>query len=215
MEENMSVTAVVLSAGISSRMGKPKQLIPFLGVPMLQAVIQKLLPFPFESIMAVVGDRGEEIRAKVCISDARFRWISNDHYRDGMSTSVIEAVKQCNNESSAGLLVVLGDQPLLTKQTIGTVVDAIRDLGDGASRCVIQTVYRGRPGHPVFIPSALFAHVHELSGDQGAKPLFKYAERRIQVHVGDLGAIADVDTPDDYRNAIRIAELKRIRDVTL
>jgi molybdenum cofactor cytidylyltransferase len=198
LKESLPITAAVLAAGTSTRMGKPKQLLPIAGTPMLQVVIDKLLSFPFERVLAVVGHCAEEIRAAIDPPDSRFCWIMNENYRNGLSASLIEAVKACSDDSTAGLLIVLGDQPLLRKQTIGRIQEIIHQLGPEASRSVIQTVCQGRPGHPVFIPSSLFPQIYRLTGDRGAKHLFPLAERKIVVEVEDGGVTFDVDTYDDY-----------------
>jgi molybdenum cofactor cytidylyltransferase len=201
LKEPLPITAAVLAAGTSARMGKPKQLLPIACTPMLQVVLEKLLPFPFERVTAVVGHCAEEIRGAISIEDSRFHWIMNDNYRNGLSASLIEAVKTCSNEAKAGLLIVLGDQPLLRKQTIGRIQEIIQQLGSEASRSVIQPACQGRPGHPVYIPSSLFPHIYGLTGDRGAKHLFQFAERKIVIEVEDRGVFFDVDTYDDYLHA--------------
>ena len=86
------VFAVILAAGTSSRMGRPKQLLDWGGVPLLEAVIRKVLNHPFSEVIAVTGYRGEEIQRVIPIDEDRFRWVMNDRYSAGQSTSLLAGI---------------------------------------------------------------------------------------------------------------------------
>jgi len=82
------VFAVILAAGTSSRMGRTKQLLDWGGVPLLQAVIRKVLVHPFSEVIAVIGYRAAEIQRAIRIDDGRFRWVVNGRYSSGQSSSL-------------------------------------------------------------------------------------------------------------------------------
>ncbi|OMP67259.1 nucleotidyltransferase family protein [Domibacillus epiphyticus] len=201
MKDNIPIMAVVLSAGKSSRMGQLKQLLPIQGVAMAELILTKVLSFPFSKIISVVGFKKEEIKNSVIIKDTRFKWVSNDHFHEGLSSSIKEAILHADTDI-IGVMVFLGDQPLFKEKTILQLFDKIMNL-ETSSTCIIQPTYNGQTGHPVFIPSGLFPYVGELSGDQGAKRIFKFAEKHIFVPVDDRGVIFDVDTPKDYEDAVK------------
>ncbi|WP_335438652.1 nucleotidyltransferase family protein [Neobacillus drentensis] len=205
MKDNIPLMAVVLSAGKATRMGQLKQLLPIHGVGMLEMVLTKILSFPFSSIISVVGHKKEEIKNSVIIDDPRFKWVTNVNYDDGLSSSIKEAIRHANKDN-LGMMVFLGDQPLLKERTIDQLLDKVREQGENCSKLIIQPTYNGQTGHPVFISSGMYPYVFKLSGDQGAKRIFKFADKHIFVPVEDEGVILDIDTPKDYEYIIKNLE---------
>ena len=195
------IKAVVLAAGVSSRMGKFKPLLPIDGKPMLEIVLTKVLSFPFQEVMAVVGYKGQELKEAIYLEDDRFNWITNEQFLEGLSSSIKAAIGFGNNESS-GVLVFLGDQPLLRTSTIDQILNVIIEKGLAQSQCIVQPTYNGTPGHPVFISAPMIPYLKALSGDQGAKPIFKFADQHIYVPIDDEWTILDVDTKQDYQNLV-------------
>lgn len=205
MKDKLPIMAVVLSAGKSTRMGQLKQILPFHGVVMLERVLTKILAFPFATIISVVGFKKELIKDSVMIKDPRFKWVTNDNFNEGLSTSIKEAIKHASKDIQ-GVIVFLGDQPLLKESTILQLFDQFQEHTETSSKFIIQPIYNGQTGHPVFISSGLFPYISELSGDQGAKKIFKFAEKHIFIPVDDMGVILDVDTPQDYEYIVKKSE---------
>jgi molybdenum cofactor cytidylyltransferase len=204
MINKIPIMAVVLSAGKSTRMGKLKQLLPIHGVSMLETVLRNILSFPFSKIISVLGYKNQEIRESIFIEDPRFNWITNDYFDDGLSTSIKKAVEHVHTEMQ-GMMIFLGDQPMLDKKTILQLLHTI-EKNDQTSKLIIQPIYKGQTGHPVFISSGMFPYIRQLSGDQGAKKIFPFTEKHILVPVDDRGVIVDVDTPDHYEYIIKSLE---------
>jgi molybdenum cofactor cytidylyltransferase len=200
--ETLPLTAVILAAGKSSRMGQMKQLLPIKGVRMLEIVITKVIAFPFSTIFSIVGYKAEEIKDAIRIEDSRFRWVTNPNYLEGVSSSIKEAVHHCH-KGSVGMLVFLGDQPLVQTKTIDSLIHHVQGQEFLHARAIVQPVYQNNPGHPVFLSTKMFPYLNELTGDQGAKKVFHYAEKQILVPVDDPGVIFDIDTPNDYHLATR------------
>ncbi|PLS05819.1 nucleotidyltransferase family protein [Neobacillus cucumis] len=198
---SIPIKAVVLAAGISSRMGKFKPLLPIDGKPMLEVVLTRVLSFPFQEVIAVVGYKEHELREAIHVEDERLNWIINGHFLEGLSSSIKAAINYFNNVTS-GVLVFLGDQPLLKASTIDQILKVSIEKGIAQSKCIIQPTYNGTPGHPVFISSSMLPYLKTITGDQGAKPIFKFADQHIYVSVDDEGTILDVDTKHDYQNII-------------
>jgi molybdenum cofactor cytidylyltransferase len=201
MNNKIPLAAVVLAAGKSSRMGQLKQLLPINGAAMLETMITKLLSFPFRQIISVVGYKAVEIKAAIAVDDPRFAWVTNLNFHDGMSTSVKEALNQIMPDTQ-GIIIFLGDQPQIKKSTIEQLIVQINEPSLASSKCIIQASYQGKPGHPVYISSDMFPYLNELTGDQGAKPIFKFAENHILLPVDDPGVTMDIDTPSEYLKAI-------------
>lgn len=197
MSEFIPITAVVLAAGTSSRMGNFKPLLPIQGIPMIETVLYNVLSFPFFEVKTVVGFRENEIRDQVKINDSRFSWVINKHYRDGLSTSIKVAGDSYNKESH-GMLVFLGDQPLLQKSTIQEMLNTIIKEKLDQATCIAQPTYQGITGHPVYLSPQMIPYLETLSGDKGAKAVFHLAEKQIHIPVEDSGTIIDLDTKKDY-----------------
>jgi molybdenum cofactor cytidylyltransferase len=195
------IRAVVLAAGVSSRMGKFKPLLPIDGKPMLEIVLTKVLSFPFQAVIAIVGYKGQELIEAINLEDVRFNWIINEQFSEGLSSSIKAAIGFGNNETS-GVLVFLGDQPLLRTSTIDQILNVIIERGLAQSQCIVQPTYNGTPGHPVFISASMIPYLKTITGDQGAKPIFKFADQHIYVPIDDEWTILDVDTKQDYQNLV-------------
>lgn len=126
MDNPIPITAVVLAAGTSSRMGAFKPLLPIDGTPMLETVITKILSIPFIEVMAVVGYKDREIKESINIQNHRFKWVSNRDYLEGLSSSLKAAIHQYNLQN-LGAMVFLGDQPLIKISTIEKMVQVINE----------------------------------------------------------------------------------------
>ena len=195
------ITAIVLAAGASSRMGDFKQLLPIEGTPMLEGTLTKVLSFPFLEVIAVLGHKEHEIRETIHIQDPRFKWVSNPDYKEGLSSSIKMAIHQ-HDKQTKGIFVFLGDQPLLKKSTIDRMLQVIKNLPTNQSKLIVQPAFNGIPGHPVFISTQMIPYLNNITGDQGAKPIFKFADQHSFVPIDDEGVILDIDTKQDYQNVV-------------
>ncbi|MEW9031321.1 MAG: nucleotidyltransferase family protein [Planifilum fimeticola] len=194
------VFAVILAAGTSSRMGRPKQLLDWGGVPLLQAVIRKVLDHPFSEVIAVIGYRAAEIQSAIRIEDGRFRWVVNRRYSSGQSSSLLAGVRSGKGHSS---MIFLGDLPLLEGETIRRIaeegISKLR-LGDSSEPAVVRPSFRGVPGHPVFLGNCRRIDWVRLRGDTGARGLLCHVRNRTLLPVEDPGVVMDVDTPQAYES---------------
>ena len=142
-------------------------------------------------ILVVLGAHAERIRAAVDLDDLQV--VVADGWQEGISASLRAGVAAAGDADA--IVVVLGDQPLITPQVIASVVERL----DGAAPAARAT-FDGAPGHPVLIKRSLFAELGRLRGDSGAKELLEAPpgyDRRMRA----LREWADVDTPADL-NAI-------------
>ncbi|WP_134684008.1 nucleotidyltransferase family protein [Brevibacillus migulae] len=193
-----SVAAVILASGMSRRMGRPKQLLPYQGTTLLEHVIRKLLPLPFTKIIAVVGHSRHDIMNAIIIEDSRFDWLINERAEVGQS-----AAMQCAAEISKdtdGMFVFLADQPLLQPDTIQRIYEyTVKELSTEIGSFVVQPSYADIPGHPVFFSRALLSLFGMLTGDEGGKRIIKLADYHHLLPVQDPGIHIDIDTPEDYQ----------------
>ncbi|MEX0853659.1 MAG: nucleotidyltransferase family protein [Bauldia sp.] len=189
------VSAVVLAAGMSRRMGgEPKLLLDLGGVPMIRRTVQNVLAFaPVETIV-VTGYRAAEIEAALAGLPVRFA--RNDAHEQGQPTSVAAGVRALRAHCNA-VMVVLGDQPLVTAEHMRALVTAYAEMQDAS---ILVPHVRGKRGNPV-----LFATRHIPAVLTGGVNIG--CRRLIDTNSDDVARIEfesdvytfDCDTPEDYR----------------
>lgn len=191
------VAALILAAGASSRMGKPKQLLDLGGKTMLEHVLAPVLRIGFDEIVTVIGHQADSIQSRILIQDSRFRWVMNPNYAKGQSTSLRAGIEALADRCE-GVMVFLGDTPWIEQKTMQEVLDKGAELLlFNEDPFVAQPAYQGVPGHPVFfgrVPMKLFS---QLQGDRGAKPLIRQITDHYLIPVEDEGVLQDMDTPED------------------
>jgi CTP:molybdopterin cytidylyltransferase MocA len=170
--------ALILAAGEGRRFGGPKQLAEIDGRPMLAHVIETAAPY---DPLVVLGAHADAIREQVDVGD---HVVAGD-WADGQSASLRAGLAALGDVDS--VLVLLGDQPFLTREAIEAVL---------AAPPPTRATYGGAPGHPVVLDRPLIARASELSGDRGFRELLAGAT---EVEVAHLCDPRDVDTPDDLR----------------
>ncbi len=187
----MRLTAVVLAAGQSSRMGAANKLLADLGGrPVLDHVLDLATGPPFTDAVVVTGcDRAAVAEI------ARQRGVPTVHngaWGEGMGASLACATAALGPEAD-GLAVLLGDVPLIRQETLVRLAQAWRQ---SPAPAIARPVWRGRPGHPVIFDRAFVPDLLGLRDDDGARSvLHAHADRLVRVETGDQGVVLDADTP--------------------
>lgn len=188
-------TAIILAAGTSSRMGKPKQLLEVNGICMLDHAIQAALNAEINSPVVVLGANAKQIESQSTLLD-QCTFVLNEKYNQGLSTSLISGVLSSPNQSTA-YIFILADQPLVSGELILKMMKKFKkEKAD-----ILYPEYLGQRGNPVIITSNLRNRLLLAKGDTGAKFLFSDSTLNIVPWATSTDAvIADIDTPEDYRN---------------
>jgi len=191
------VAGIVLAAGKGTRMGQTKQLLPFQGRTILECVVDSALASSLHRVIVVIGHQSDLIEP--LLQGRGVTVIVNPLFSTGQSSSLQAGLRELTDESEAALFL-LGDQPLVTPQTIDRVIAAYQ-----ASRSpIVVPVSAGRRGNPALFSRETFPSIQRLSGDCGARPLFdEYAERLLALPVPGPDILFDVDTEEDYRLLLR------------
>lgn len=190
------VAGLVLAAGGSSRMGRPKPLLPFGRDTVVGAVCAAGLSAGLDPVLVVVGDRATEVRA--ALAGRPVRPVENPEWRAGQGRSLavgVCALEALDADPVLGTAVLLGDEPEIAPPVIRGAVRAWRASGNPA----LRTWYRDRPGHPVVLGRTLFPDLRELTGDEGAAGLLEALGDRVARLRVDRPAPVDLDRPADYR----------------
>jgi molybdenum cofactor cytidylyltransferase len=185
------VLGVVLAAGGSSRMGRPKQLAELDGRPLLAHVLAALEVGAVDRVVVALGGAADQVLARVDLGRAEPLLVEG--WAAGMGHVLATVLAEAADDWRA-VVVLLGDQPLVPGRAVARVVDAWR-AGAGP---VVTATYGGRPGHPKLFDRRLLPELRRLAGDAGARDLVAaHPEWVHRVEVGDLGSDADVDVEAD------------------
>jgi molybdenum cofactor cytidylyltransferase len=190
------ISAIVLAAGQAKRMGKQKLLLPFGRSTILEQSIDNLLSSNVDEIIIVVGGQAQEIMGR--IANRPVKTVVNLDYRRGMSTSIIKGLSLVDEESQ-GIMLVLGDQPLIDNATINHLIEAFFSHNNG----ITLPKYDGKRGHPVIFSLKYRSELSHLKGDIGGKQIIdEHPDDVLEVETNTPSINIDIDTPDDYKSAI-------------
>ncbi len=158
------VSAVVLAAGRSSRMGGQKLLLPVDGRPMVERAVAAAEGSGAVETVVVVGSEAHAVRA--AIGDHPVRIVTNPGHEQGMSTSLRAGLAALRPDCDA-VLFVLGDQPFVTAAVIDRLIGRFAETGAG----IVRPMASSGPAHPVLIAAEYFPEIMALEGDVGAREI--------------------------------------------
>lgn len=184
------IAALVLAAGLSSRMGSNKLLQDWRGRPLLRWVVEAALASQAEPVLVVTGHEATKIEGALSGLDVKF--VHNAQYREGLSAS-LKAGLSAVPPAADGALVLLGDMPEISAGLIDRMIAAFSPA-DGRSICI--AMHQQRRGNPVLWARAFFAEIAGLSGDAGAKTLLDAHEELVCEIDADASVLRDIDTPE-------------------
>ncbi len=190
------ITAVVLAAGRSERMGRPKMLLPFGRRTLIETVLAGVRRSRVDDVVVVLGAHRESIEPVV--SRFALRAVFNEDLEGGMLSSVLRGLREVPAAARA-FLVVLGDQPFPP----ATVIDRLIAAHEGTGKGLILPVHGGRRGHPLLIDIRYRDEVMALDPSVGLRQLLRdHPDDILEVPVRTPAVLADIDRPEDYREAL-------------
>ncbi|MHB8844497.1 MAG: nucleotidyltransferase family protein [Nitrospirota bacterium] len=183
------VSAVVLAAGSSARMGSSKQLLPLGPKPVIRHCLDSVIDAGIKDVVVVIGAGGSEIAA--AIDGLPVSIAVNDDSSGDMASSVRQGLRAID-PASAGVLVCLSDHPLVAADTIATIVSAHH----AASDRIIIPLHNARRGHPTLFPRVV---IEEIFFSPTLRDVIAANAGLVRtIEVGDEGVILDLDTPEEY-----------------
>ncbi|HLN54649.1 MAG TPA: nucleotidyltransferase family protein [Bacteroidales bacterium] len=190
------ISAIVLAAGESRRMGRPKMLLPFREKTMIEQVIAGIRSAGIEKILVVIGAEKEKL--SLLLQKISVNFCENINYREGMLSSVMCGVRNLPQETAA-MLVFPGDQPLIKPSTTTKVIEKYISSGNG----IVIPVYRGRRGHPLLVDRKYFQEIMMLDPSEGLRSLASsHQDDLVEIETDDPGILKDFDTYDEYLDEI-------------
>ena len=193
------IVAVVLSAGESSRMGRPKALLPIDGETFIERIVAALKQTRVGKIIVILGHNASELQPK--ISHLPVEILINTDYKLGQLSSLQLAVRHLQLDHDCdGMLVHLVDHPYLTP---ALVQEMIRRFYETEKRIIVPK-FHGKRGHPVIFSRELFAELLSAPVDQGAKAVVNaHRADTLEIETEEAGIALDIDTPELYQQHVR------------
>lgn len=192
------VSAIVVAAGLSTRMGEPKQLLPYGEHTVIEQIVSVLLRCPLDEIVVVSGHERRAIETRLAAWAVRL--VFNSSYQRGeMLSSVQRGLSALGPEVHAAL-IVLGDQPQLETTVVRQLLEAYHG---GVGHLLIPS-FQMRRGHPILIDRVHFSEILALgSGGTLRHVIDAHADEIRYVEVESDSVLRDIDTPEEYQQELR------------
>jgi len=190
------VAGLLLAAGPSTRMGKPKQLLPINGGTLLGHVLDETLKSNLDKVILILGHHAYEIKEvlRQNLNNQKIKIIENREYNKGISSSIIVGLLEAKKYHDH-VMIILGDMPNINSNLINLLLDKYLEsnLPLGAVKI------KAKRSHPVIFNRKMYHELLKLRGDMGARNLFvKYSDRVCLVEPDNFYDDSDIDTPEDY-----------------
>lgn len=208
------IPAIVLAAGKSTRMRRPKATLPLDpslapatgGETFLTRIVRTFLEAGIDDVVVVVGHEAEEVASAFAGSGLPARFVQNADYEAGQLSSLLAGLRVVDRPGVVATLVTLVDAPLLSAATIRAVVDRYRRT----HAAVVRPTRGTEHGHPLLIDRSLFDALRHADPSVGAKAVVRaHATREGDIEIDDAGAFADIDTPADYEELVKTLDRTR------
>jgi len=193
------ISAIVLAAGRSERMGTPKMSLPWGETTVIGKVVSTLLGSQVDQVVVVTGGGRTEVEAALgrLPPGLPVRSVHNPHYAAGEMLSSLQVGIAALGESVVATLIALGDQPQMEEQVVTAIISAYRQNGAG----LVVPSYQMRRGHPMLVARPLWIELLSLRPPQTLRELLLAHSDQIQyVNVDTPTILQDLDTPGDYQH---------------
>jgi molybdenum cofactor cytidylyltransferase len=203
------VSTILLGAGESKRMGRDKLMLPWGKKTVLDHCLEVLLRSETREVVVVVRSRSEEFEERIDTYPAfmrkKIKVVVNSDYPGGMSSSIRKGLKSIHPKSE-GVLIALGDQPLLKTTTVNALIHAFLH---GKGKIAIPFYHNAR-GNPVLFGRGYIRSLMRLRGDTGGRSIIEtHAEEVVRVRTRSEAVIRDIDTWGKYRRLKAIGKRQR------
>lgn len=192
VDDRGPIAGIVLAAGMSRRLGRPKQLLDLNGKPLVMHVLERAMASQLDRVLVVTGHERERIAS--ALEPVNVDLVFNPGFADGQSTSLIAGLRALAAETDA-VVVLLGDQPLVSTLAISGLVERRRQYGDS----IVMTGYGEIRSHPVLFGREVFGELLAINGDQGAREVIRrHSGEVVVIDSGEDAPPGDVDTEEAY-----------------
>lgn len=186
------ILGIVLAAGMSRRLGRPKQLLMLDGTPLIVHIVDRALASNLDGLILVTGAHDADVRA--AIEDRNVLLVHNPDFEEGQGSSLAAGITALNADVDAAV-VLLGDQPGISPEVINRAIKARRESGPP----VVMARYGNQLGHPVLFGYELFSKLGNLTADTGGREIVRdHQDSLVLVDGGADAPPPDVDTEEAW-----------------
>jgi molybdenum cofactor cytidylyltransferase len=188
------ISAIVLAAGESKRMGQTKQLLDWEGQTMLQRVLKNLGNSQVDEVILVLGHEADRILRTV--DTYKVKVVINKNYKEGMITSIQQGLVNLSDKVEA-FFIVLADQPGVGPEIFDRLISEFKRVTP--QKNIVLPTFRGRRGHPVLFGTKYQKEAFRIEGDVGFRQILQeHPEDILAVEIDTDSILQDIDTPEDY-----------------
>ena len=192
------ISAIVLAAGESRRMGKQnKLLLPIGGEALLVKLVKSVCASDVGQVLVVIGHEAEKIRLE--LNNFPLSFVYNPNFSEGMTTSIKFGVKEVSPDCD-GFLICLADMPFINTSEINKLIHPYVQNRIKEKRLIVVPVFQGHRGNPVLFSSEFRNDILEHKQESGCKGvIINNSESVKEIEMDDDNMLLDVDTLDDYQ----------------
>lgn len=195
-DKSTFVSVILLAAGESKRMGKPKLLLPLGGGTILEKTVDNILSSRVDEVIVVLGAEAQKIEK--AITGKPVNIIFNPEYHQGMSTSLIAGLKQVSSQAQR-VMVALSDQPLIEKDTYNKLINESLNSNKG----ITVPLYKTKRGNPIIFAINYKDELLSLKGDVGGREILRrHPDDILEVAVDSGSIYINLNTTGDYRSVL-------------
>jgi molybdenum cofactor cytidylyltransferase len=190
------LAAVILSAGASTRMGRPKALLPYREGTFLEHLIQVTRDSRIGITRVVLGAGADNIKAAAKLEDSVV--VFNPDWELGQLSSIWAGVRSLDAIETDGIVLCPVDHPLVSARLVGELVDRFYE----EKKTIVLPTFRGKRGHPVIFSSRLFGELLAAPAEMGARTVvWAHAADVLEVPTDEEGVILNLNDPDMLKRA--------------
>ncbi|MDF1591196.1 MAG: nucleotidyltransferase family protein [Desulfobacterales bacterium] len=208
MNPKRPTAGIILAAGLSTRFGRPKQLMDLNGKPLIEWVVDACLSSRLDNIVVVLGHDARQIASNLSLryNDRQVLTIINPQYKDGMSQSLRTGLANVMKDFPA-VMFLLGDQPLVSSALIDQLLESFWE----SEKDICVPVYNGKRGNPTLFSSKFYQQLLNVSGDIGAREIIRaHPEAVLLVETKDPLPFFDIDTEKDLEELTAIMKNRNL-----
>lgn len=188
------ITAIVLAAGYSRRMGRNKLLLAYKGRPLLAYIVECILAAKVGRVVVVTGYEADQVAATLHGKDVQI--VHNPDHEKGMTSTIQTGVAAADGE---GYMICLSDMPYISPDEYKTLRNAFRQQHARDKACIIQPSYDNQTGNPVTFSAAWRQAILEHTDPEGCKDIIRdHQENVYRVEMLTPAILRDIDWQDDY-----------------
>lgn len=188
------INAIILAAGESRRMGKPKPLLRFEDTTFLEQIVSVLRRSLLDRITVVLGAKAKTIQRSIDLSGTDV--VINKDYRKGQLSSLIAGLENAPPETEA-ILLCLVDNPFITTTIVDRIVSTFRET----KRPIVVPVFNKKRGHPALFAKSLFKELINAPTEMGARyVVYSNEDKVVEVETPESAVLVRIDKPEDYRS---------------